>query len=64
MASKAFIRLMSSIWISFVLRSYTPHFDWSLLNYEMGVNENWKKNLDARDEVNWRNLNCGVDYKE
>ncbi len=21
----------------------------------MGVNENWKENLDARDEVNWRN---------
>jgi hypothetical protein len=34
----------------------SPQFDWSLLNQEMGVNENWRENLDAREEVNWRNL--------
>jgi hypothetical protein len=30
----------------------------------MGVNENGKENLDARDEVNWRNPKLRSTYKE
>jgi hypothetical protein len=31
----------------------------SVLNQEQGVNENWKENLDARNEVIWRNSKLG-----